>query len=170
MSLSMHQAAVPVSVRALSNLRHVLRQGEAYATARGYAPELLLQARLAPDMFPLLRQVQVASDMAARGCARLAGVEPQPFPDEETDFAALDARLARVIAYMDGFAPAQLDGSDTREVAFSTRNAGELRFSGRDYLLHYVLPNLFFHCSMAYAILRQAGAPIGKLDFLGRPG
>lgn len=167
MSMSMYEASVPVFLRALSNLRGVLQVGEAFAAGRGIAPEVMLQQRLIADMLPLVRQVQIATDMAKNGCARLAGVDPLPFPDEETDFAGLYARLDRCIGYLRGFTPAQIDGSEAREVAFATRNSGELRFSGEDYLRYYTLPNLFFHCSIAYAILREAGAPLGKLDFLG---
>jgi hypothetical protein len=166
MAMSMHAATVPVFVRALSNLRGVLQLGEAHAKERGIAPEVLLQQRLIADMLPLVRQVQIATDMAKNGCARLAGVDPLPFPDEETDFAGLHARLDRCIEYVGGFTAAQLDGSEARQVAFSTRG-GELRFQGEDYLRFYLLPNLFFHCSIAYAILRETGAPLGKLDFLG---
>lgn len=166
MAMSMHAATVPVFVRALSNLRGVLQAGEAYAKERGIAPDVLLQQRLIADMLPLVRQVQIATDMAKNGCARLAGVDPLPFPDEETDFAGLYARLDRCIEHVGGFTVAQLDGSESREVAFNTRG-GELRFQGEDYLRFYLLPNLFFHCSIAYAILRETGAPLGKLDFLG---
>jgi hypothetical protein len=167
MAFSMHAATVPVFVRALSNLRGVLQLGEAFATERGIAPDVLLQQRLIVDMLPLLRQVQIATDMAKNGCARLAGVDPLPFPDDETDFAGLYARLDRCIDYLRGFTAEQLDGSETRTVSFSTRASGELRFQGDDYLRSYLLPNLFFHCSIAYAILRANGVPLGKLDFLG---
>lgn len=167
MALSMHQASVPVLVRALGNLREVLRKGEAHATASGYDPALLLQLRQAPDMFPLLRQVQIATDMAKNACARLAGVEPLPFPDDETTFEQLYARLDRAIAYIGGFTAAQLDGSEGRPIVLQTRNYGELKFDGQSYLLHYVLPNVLFHCTMAYALLRGAGVALGKVDFLG---
>ena len=166
MAFSMHAATVPVFVRALSNLRGVLQLGEAFANERGIAPDVLLQQRLIVDMLPLLRQVQIATDMAKNGCARLAGVDPLPFPDEETDFAGLYARLDRCIEYVRGFSAEQLDGGETRTVAFNSRG-GELRFQGDDYLRGYLLPNLFFHCSIAYAILRANGVPLGKLDFLG---
>ena len=166
MAFSMHAATVPVFVRALSSLRGVLQLGEAFANERGLAPEVLLQQRLIVDMLPLLRQVQIATDMAKNGCARLAGVDPLPFPDEETDFAGLYARLDRCIEYVRGFSAEQLDGGETRTVAFNSRG-GELRFQGDDYLRGYLLPNLFFHCSIAYAILRANGVPLGKLDFLG---
>lgn len=167
MTLSMHQASVPVFVRTLSNLREVLRKGEAHAVAAGYDPALLLQLRQAPDMFPLLRQVQIATDMAKNACARLAGVEPLAFPDDEASFEQLYARLDRAIDYIGGFAAAQLDGSEGRAIVLQTRNNGELKFDGQSYLLHYVLPNVLFHCTMAYALLRGAGVALGKTDFLG---
>ena len=167
MAMSMYEASVPVYVRALANLRGVLQLGEAFAKERGIAPEVLLQQRLIADMLPLVRQVQIATDMAKNGVARLAAADPLPFPDDETDFAGLYARIDRCIDYLRSFKAEQIDGSEGREVAFSTRNSGELRFRGEDYLRFYTLPNLFFHCSVAYAILRETGAPLGKLDFLG---
>ncbi|MGN6512416.1 MAG: DUF1993 domain-containing protein [Lysobacteraceae bacterium] len=167
MSLSMYQASIPVFVRALGNLRHVLRKGEAHAAERGIAPEVLLQARLFPDMLPLLRQVQIATDMCKNGAARLAGVEPVPFPDDESDFAGLYARLDRAIEVLKGFRAEQIDGSEDRPVSFMTRNNGELKFDGQSYLLGFVLPNLYFHAAIAYALLREAGVALGKTDFLG---
>lgn len=167
MALSMHQASVPVLVRALVNLREVLRKGGAHAAERGYDPNLLLQARLAPDMFPLLRQVQIATDMAKNACARLAGVEPLAFADDEASLDDLHARLDRAIDYIGGFTADQVDGSEGRAITLQTRNNGELKFDGQSYLLHYVLPNVFFHCTTAYALLREAGVAIGKNDFLG---
>ncbi len=170
MTLSMYQASIPVFVRALGNLRHVLQRGEAHAKAKNVSDAVLLQTRLIPDMLPLVKQVQIACDMAARGAARLAGVEPKSFEDNETTLAEVYARIDAAIAYVQGFQPAQIDGSETRGVAFPSRNSpsGEQRFEGQAYLLTYVLPNLFFHCTTAYAILREAGAELGKTDFLGK--
>ena len=167
MSLSMYQASVPVFVRALANLRHVLQKGEAYASERGIAPDVLLQARLFPDMFPLVRQVQIATDMCKNGAARLAGTEPVPFPDEESSFAELYARIDRAIDVLQAFRPEQIDGSEGRPVSFMTRSNGEMKFDGQSYLLGFVLPNLYFHASIAYALLREAGVALGKNDFLG---
>src|SRR5688500_19883670 len=118
MSLSMYQASAPVFLRALHNLRAVLGKGEAHAIDKGYDPAVLLQTRLTPDMFPLLRQVQIATDMAKNGCARLAGVEPLAFPDDETTFAQLYARIDRALNYIKSFDAGQLDGSETRAVSF----------------------------------------------------
>jgi hypothetical protein len=168
MTLSMYQASIPVFLRALSNLQHVLRKGEAHAQARKYEPSLLLQSRLTPDMLPLTRQVQIATDMAKNGCARLAGVEPLKFEDNESSFEELHKRIERAIEYIKGFKPDQIDGSETRAVTIKTRT-GEQHFEGQGYLLHFVIPNLFFHCTTAYAILREAGADLGKTDFIGKP-
>ncbi|NUS38635.1 MAG: DUF1993 domain-containing protein [Lysobacter sp.] len=169
MSLSMYQASIPVFVRALGNLRQLLQKGEAHAAAQGYAPEVLLQSRLYPDMFPLLRQVQIATDMCKNGAARLAGVDPVPFPDDETTFAQLYARIDRALEVVQGFGAAQIDGSEGRPVSFMTRSNGEMRFDGQSYLIGFVLPNLYFHSSIAYALLREAGVVLGKMDFLGKP-
>jgi hypothetical protein len=169
MSLSMYQASVPVFLRALHNLHDVLNKGEAHAIDKGYDPAVLLQTRLIPDMLPLVRQVQIATDMAKNGCARLAGVEPLAFPDDEATFAHLYARIDRALDYIKGFTAAQLDGSETRAVSFMTRNNGEMKFDGQSYLLHFVLPNLFFHSTTTYAILREAGVALGKADFMGAP-
>lgn len=168
MTLSMHQASVPVLTRALSNLRHVLSLGQAHAIARGFDPALLVQARLTPDMLPLVRQVQIACDMARRGCARLAGIEPESVADDEADFEALYARIDRTCEDITTYTAAQIDGSEDREIVVKMRNYDELRFNGRDYLLNYVVPNLFFHSTTVYALLRQSGVPLGKLDFMGK--
>ncbi|WP_243042155.1 DUF1993 domain-containing protein [Dyella sedimenti] len=167
MTLSMYHASVPVFLRALHNLQHVLRRGEAHAEARKYDPSLLLQSRLTVDMLPLTRQVQIATDMAKNGCARLAGVEPLKFEDNETSFAELHTRIERAVEYIKSFRPDQIDGSETRAITLKTRS-GEQHFEGQSYLLHFVIPNLFFHCTTAYAILREAGADLGKSDFIGK--
>lgn len=167
MTISMYTASVPVFVRALNNLTHVLKKGEAHAQAKKVAePDALLQQRLIFDMLPLVKQVQIACDMAARGAARLAGVEPQSFEDNEKTFAEVYARIERAIAYVQGFKPEQIDGSEQRPVSFKTRN-GEMHFTGIEYLQQFTLPNLFFHCTTAYDILRVAGVEIGKNDFIG---
>jgi hypothetical protein len=168
MALSMYQASIPVFVRALSNLKHVLQKGEAHANEKGYAPDVLLQARLFPDMLPLVRQVQIATDMCKNGAARLASVDPVPFPDEEKTFAELIARIDRALEVLQGFDAAKIDGSEGRPVSFMTRTNGEMKFDGQGYLLTFVLPNLYFHSSITYALLREAGVPLGKTDFLGQ--
>lgn len=165
MTLSMYQASVPVFERALSNLLHVLKKGEAHAKAKGVTDEVLLGTRLIPDMLPLTKQVQIACDMAARGAARLAGVEPASFEDNETTLEQLYARIEKVIAYVKGFTPAQIDGSETRAIELKMRS-GELKFTGQEYLLTFIIPNLYFHCTTTYVILREAGADLGKTDFI----
>ncbi len=167
MTISMYQASVPVFVRALANLRHVLEIGQAHAEEKQIAPEVLLQTRLIPDMLPLVKQVQIATDLAKNGCARLAGVEPLKFDDDETSFAQLYARIERATEYIREFTAAQIDGSEERKVTIKTRAAGEIDFTGIDYLLYFTQPNLYFHVTTAYAILRQAGVALGKRDFIG---
>jgi hypothetical protein len=162
----MYDASVPVFVRALRNLDQVLAKGEAHARDKGADPDTLLQSRLIFDMLPLVRQVQIATDMATRGASRLAGVEPRSVEDNETTFEQLHARIAAAIAHLESFTPAQFEGSETRAVSFKTR-AGELKFDGQAYLLTYVLPNLYFHATTAYNLLRRNGVGIGKTDFLG---
>ncbi|HEY0199983.1 MAG TPA: DUF1993 domain-containing protein [Rhodanobacter sp.] len=166
MTLSMYQAAVPVFVRALGNLAHVLGKGAEHAKAKSVTDEVLLQTRLIPDMLPLVRQVQIACDMACRGAARLAGAEPQSFEDNETTLEQVQARIARATDYIKSFTAAQIDGSEAREVVIKSRN-GDQKLDGQNYLLHFVLPNVFFHCATAYDILRVAGTDIGKSDFIG---
>jgi hypothetical protein len=166
MTLSMYQVSVPVFVRALGNLAHVLQKGAAHAKAKGIPDEVLLQTRLTPDMFPLVRQVQTATDMAKGAVARLAGVEPMKIEDNETTLEQLSARIARVVEYINTFKPEQIDGSESRAIQLKMRS-GERNFEGQPYLLHYALPNVFFHCATAYDILRQIGTDIGKKDFLG---
>lgn len=167
MTLSMYQASVPVFVRALDNLTAVLRKGHAHAQAKGVDDAVLLQTRLIPDMLPLVKQVQIACDMACRGAARLAGVEPASFEDNETTFEQVYERIARAVAYVRGFGAEQIDGSETRAIHLKMRS-GELHYDGQAYLLEFVLPNVFFHCTTAYNILREAGTEIGKQDFIGR--
>src|SRR5580698_3900670 len=168
MSISMYQVAVPVFVRALTNLQHVLKLGEAHAKEKNVEGSVLLQTRLIADMLPLVKQVQIATDMAKNGAARLAGVDPLKFEDNETSLDELYSRIERAIDYIKSFKPEQIDGSETRAITLKTRN-GDLNFEGQAYLLHYVLPNLFFHCTTAYNILRESGANIGKADFTGKP-
>jgi hypothetical protein len=166
MTISMYTASVPLFRRSLGALSAVLGKGAAFAEAKKIDPAVLLQSRLAPDMFPLARQVQIASD-TAKGCvARLAGAEVPSFPDTEASFAELQDRLARTLAVVAGFTPAQIDGSEDKEIVLKFRT-GEQRFTGLDYLSFFVLPNVYFHCTTAYAILRHNGVEIGKRDYLG---
>lgn len=167
MTLSMYHASAPVFIRALGNLEHVLKKGAAHAKAKNVTDEALLQARLIVDMLPLIKQVQIACDMATRGIARLAGVEPQSFEDNETTLEQAYDRIARATDYITSFKPEQIDGSETRAIHLKMRN-GELNFEGQAYLLHFLIPNVFFHCTTAYNILREAGTEIGKTDFVGQ--
>ena len=167
MTLSMYQASVPVFLHALENLQAILAKSAAHAEAKKIEPAVFINARLAPDMFPLSRQVQIASD-AAKGCAaRLAGVAVPSYEDTETTFPELHERLAKTIAFVKGFTPAQIDGSEERSVVLKMRS-GELAFRGQDYLLRMALPNFFFHVTTAYDILRHNGVEVGKMDYLGK--
>lgn len=168
MAISMYQASVPVLVRMLGNLSTILTKAVAYAEARKIEPRVLLDARLAPDMLSLTRQVQIATDVA-KGCGgRLAGVDVPKYEDNESSFDELQARVARTIAFLNGLRPEQIDGSEDRDVTIPTRNQ-PLTFKGQPYLLYFVLPNFYFHVTTAYAILRHNGLDIGKMDYLGQP-
>lgn len=165
MSLSMYQASVPVFTRSLNMLSNLLSKAEAHVAANGLTPADLLEARLAPDMYTLTRQIQVACDAAKFGAARPAGVTPPSHPDTETTFAELQARIEAVSAFINGIGEAAYDGAETRPVVVKTPNA-ELKFSGQEYLLGFALPNFFFHAVTAYDILRHKGLPLVKRDFL----
>ena len=166
MTISMYQASVPVFVRGLTNMASVLKKGEAFAKDKGANPDGLLQQRLIFDMLPLIKQIQIACDTAARGTARMAGVEPKSFPDTETTLAQAYARIDATIEYLKTFKPEQIDGCESHTVIHKTR-AGDISFTGIDYLRDYALPNFLFHCTTTYAILRVAGVAVGKKDFLG---
>lgn len=166
MSLSMYQASIPVFVRALGNLSHLLDKGAAYAEAKKIDPSVLVTARLAPDMFPLSRQVQIATD-SVKGCAaRLAGIDIPSYADTESTFPELQARIAKTVAFLNGIKASQIDGSEMRPVALKVRGK-DTSFQGQDYLLTFVYPTFFFHVTTAYAILRHNGLEIGKMDYLG---
>jgi len=167
MTISMYQASVPVFVRMLNNLVVILEKAVAHAEAKKIAPAVLLNSRLYPDMFPLSRQVQIASDTAKGGAARLAGIEPPKYEDNETTFPELIERLRKTIAYLNTLKPEQIDGSEKRAVTLKVRDE-MLTFEGLTFLLNRALPNLYFHVSAAYAILRHSGVEIGKKDYLGK--
>ena len=169
MTITMYQASVPVLARAMRNLAHVLEVGATHMRAEGLDVDSILELRLVEDMLPLVRQVQIATDMAKNGAARLAGEVPEAIADDETTYAQLQARIARVIEICTGFEPAQIDGSESRVIVLPRTAAGELTFDGTTYLTAFVMPNLYFHITMTYALLRQAGVPLGKLDFAGMP-
>jgi hypothetical protein len=166
MPISMYQASVPAFLQMLNSLAAILDKAEVHAAERKIDPSVLLGWRLAPDMFALARQVQIATDHAKGCCARLAGVEVPKYPDDETTFADLRARIARTIEFVRGFEPDDIDGSEERAITI-TAGGRELRFKGQEHLVSFVLPNFYFHVTTAYAILRHCGLPIGKRDFLG---
>ena len=169
MTISMHSAATTTINRALNNLIGVLEKGAAHAEAKKLDPAVLLQSRLYPDMFPLVKQVQIASDIAKGGTARLAQVDAPKFEDNEATFADCIERLKKTIAFVESVKAGQVDGSEGRTVSWTT-GAGKTRsMEGMPYLLTHVMPNVFFHCATAYNILRHNGVELGKLDFLGVP-
>ncbi len=165
MKISVHAMSVELLASALSNLSAVLEKGHAHAVARKFDPAVLLAARLAPDMFPLTRQVQIATDVAKGGAARLAGREPPKFEDNEQTFEELRTRLARTIDFVKSTPASALEGAEDRDIKLPARDR-TLEFKGLEYLQRFVIPNVFFHSTMAYAILRHNGVELGKKDFL----
>jgi len=162
----MYAASTPTFRRMLGNLAAILNKAAAHAEARKIDPGVLLSARLFPDMLPLTKQVQIATD-TAKGCvARLAGVEIPKFEDDETTFADLQARVAKTIAFVDSIPPAKIDGSEERAITLQLRER-TLEMKGQDFLRNRALPNFYFHITTAYNILRHNGIEIGKSDYLG---
>jgi hypothetical protein len=166
----MHAASVPLFVQGLDALTGVMAKAESYARARKIEPRVLLEARLFPDMFPLIRQVQLATDFAKGASARLAGVDVPSYEDNEQSFSEIKARLARTVEFVSGLPAAKFDGAESREVVI--RIAGQpSTFKGDVYLIRFAIPNFMFHATTAYAILRQSGVELGKSDFIGKvPG
>jgi uncharacterized protein len=167
MTTSLYGTAIPVFKQMLGGLSGVLGKAEAHATARKIEPVALLHARLFPDMFHLLRQVQVACDFAKSVSARLAGVAVPNFEDSEQSFAELQARIAKTLAFVESLTPQQFEGSATREIVTQAGTPKEKRFTGESYLLHYGLPHFFFHVTNAYSILRHNGVEVAKKDYIG---
>jgi uncharacterized protein len=165
MKISMHALSVEVFAHTLGSLSHVLEKGAHSAAARKFDAAVLLAARLAPDMLPLTRQVQIAGDVAKNSVARLAGQEPPRFEDTETSFEQLQARLARTIDYLNGVSPSALEGAETRDIRVPARER-TLEFKGLEFLQRWAIPNVFFHVTTAYDILRHNGVELGKSDFL----
>jgi hypothetical protein len=163
--VSLYACSAPVFVRMLNNLSAMLANAEAHAKAKNYDVAVLLNARLAPDMFPLTRQVQIAADAAKGAMARLAGRQPEAIEDTETTLAQLQARIARTVAIVESYAERDFEGAATREITLKIPN-GELKFIGGDFLNAWALPNFYFHIATAYAILRHNGVELGKRDFL----
>jgi len=166
MTISMYQASVPAFIRTLGNLRGIVEKAAAHAQEKKIDESVFLAARLFPDMLAFTRQVQIATDFARGTAARLAGSEPPSDEDKEQTFAELTARIDRSIAFLRTLAPAQIDGSEGREIVRPIRGEPK-KFTGLDYLLQYALPNFYFHTTTAYAILRHNGIVIGKGDFIG---
>jgi uncharacterized protein len=168
MTISMHSASAPVFTKMLSSLLKWLDKAEAHAAARKFDSANYLGLRLAPDMLPFTRQIQIASD-AAKGCmARLAGHEVPKWDDNEATFDEVRARVRKTIDYVNTFDAAALAGSEAREITIPMRSGDALKFDGESFLKHFAMPNFYFHVTTAYALLRHAGVEIGKGDFLGR--
>jgi uncharacterized protein len=165
MSLSMYQASVPVFVMSLKAMAGILDKAEAHCVAKKIDPAVMLGLRLAPDMFAFTRQIQIATDFAKGASARLAGVEPPSYDDKEASFADLKGRLHKTIDFIMSLKPATIDGSEQRDVVIKIAGVANT-FKGQPYLVHFALPNFFFHMAAAYAILRANGVDVGKGDFL----
>ena len=163
---TLYDAAAAPLKRTLTNLSHILKKGEEHAEAKKIDPSILLNSRLFPDMFPLVRQVQIATDMSKGGVARLAGVDIPKYEDTETTFAELQARINKTIAFIDSIQAGQLEGAESKDITINVRKV-DLQFKGQAYLLSWVLPNVYFHVTTAYNILRHNGVELGKPDFMG---
>ncbi len=167
MTHALYASSIPLFKQMLGGLKDVLAKAEAHASAKKIDPNALLQARLFPDMFPLLKQVQVATDFAKGVAHRLADVEVPKMQDSELTFADLQARIDAVLGLMDGLDAAQFEGAATREIVTQAGTPKEKRFTGQSYLLNYGLPHFFFHTTAAYSILRHNGVEVGKRDYIG---
>jgi hypothetical protein len=167
MSLTMHSCSVPAFVRLFGNMLTWLDKAQAHAEARKFDPDNYLGLRLAPDMLPFTKQIQIATDMA-KGCvARLSGTEAPKWDDNEATLDALRTRIHKLIDYVQSVPAAAIDGSEDRAIELPTRIGEPLHFTGETYLKHFVMPNVYFHATTAYALLRHAGVELGKRDFLG---
>lgn len=166
MAISMSSASLPVFRTMLGNLSHLLEKGQANAQARKFDPQVLVTYRLAPDMLPFSRQIQIACDAAKNGVARISGVEAPRFEDNEATFEELRARIAKTLAWLDTVPTEKLDGTEDKEITFPVGRESTRTMKGEAYLKHWVLPNLFFHVTTAYAILRHNGVDLGKADYL----
>ncbi len=166
MAFSMYQATIPVFIRMLNNLSAILTKASHHAEAKKIDPSVLINARLAPDMFALARQVQIASD-TAKGCgARLANIEIPTYEDKEITFAELHERITKTVQFLKSIPEEKFNGSEERKITLKMRS-GEIHFNGQQYVLTFALPNFYFHVTTAYDILRHNGLDIGKMDFLG---
>ena len=165
--MSFYDATVPAFLQILGSLSGLLTKAEAHCKAKNIQPEVLLTARLYPDMLPLTKQIQIASDFAAKSCARLTHSEVPSIPDTETSFDELKQRLAKTIDYVKAFKPAQFDGADARDVTFPVGPGNTMTLKGQQFLSAFAFPNFYFHAATAHGILRHNGVEIGKRDFLG---
>jgi hypothetical protein len=165
--MSFYDATVPAFLQILGSLSGLLTKAEAHCKARNIQPEVLLGARLYPDMLPLSKQIQIASDFAAKSCARLTHSEVPSTPDTETTFDELKQRLAKTIDYVKSFKPEQFDGADSREVSFPVGPSNTMTLQGQQFLSRFAFPNFYFHAATTHGILRHNGVEIGKRDFLG---
>jgi len=166
MTMSMYQASVPPMIRTLNNLVAIIDKAEAHCAARKIEPETLLRARLYPDMFPFLKQVQVVTDHAKGMAARLSGMEPPAYPDAEHSFADLKARIAKTIEFLKSRPADQIDAGETRDLSLTVTGI-PMTLKGRDFMVNVAIPNFYFHVTTAYDILRHSGVEIGKRDYLG---
>ena len=167
MKISVHALSADVFAHSLSNLAVLLEKGAAHAAARKFDPSVLVMARLAPDMFPLARQVQIACDLAKNSVARLAGLEPPKFEDTEKTLDELRSRIARTVDYIKGVPASAFEGAEERDIKVPAGPERILEFKGLTFLQRWAIPNVFFHITAAYSILRHNGVEIGKRDFLG---
>ena len=165
--MSFHDATVPAFLQILGSLEVLLTKAEAHCRAKNIQPEVLLSARLYPDMFPLTRQIQTASDFAAKTCARLTGSEVPSVPDTEKTFEELQQRIAKTVDYVKAFKPAQFEGAEAKDITFPSGPDKTTTLKGQQYLSNFALPNFYFHAVTAHGILRHNGVEIGKRDFLG---
>lgn len=166
--MSLYEVSVPTFKRTLANLAAILRKAETHAGEKSVDPAVLLNARLYPDMFPLKRQVQIASDSAKRGCAQLAGVEAPVFEDSEETFAELQERITKTVAFLDSLDKQQFEGAGSRIIELPLPN-GTLKLDATSFLMGFAMANFSFHVVTAYDILRHNGVPLGKMDYLGAP-
>ena len=168
MTISMYQASAPSFVRMLNNLSAILDKAQAHADANKIEHTVFTHDRLFPNMFTLTKQVQIATDSAKGAMARLAGVDIPKFEDTEQTFGDLNARVAKTIAFVETFKPAQIDGTEEKEIVLKA-GGQELKFTGMQFLLGFAYPNFYFHIATTYDILRHRGVDLGKMDFLGKP-
>ena len=167
MSLSMHTILTQSVERMMESLSKFLDKAEAHAKQKNFDVAVLVNSRLAPDMLPLSRQIQIVSDTVKGAVARLTGTEAPKYEDNETTLDELRERLAKTLAYVRSVGPAGYEGSEERDITIPTRARGDLKFKGREYLLNFALPNFYFHVTTTYAILRHNGVELGKMDYLG---